>query len=52
MARIAIWKGPSGQLSAPEHVATQFSQVQSVIDGMLVDRPRRRIIRNHQEEEA
>lgn len=31
------------------HVATQFSQVQSVIDGMLVDRPRRRIIRNDQE---
>jgi hypothetical protein len=27
-------------------MATQFSQVQSVIDGMLVDRPRRRIIRN------
>ncbi len=33
-----------------QHVATQFSQVQSVIDGMLVDRPRRRIIRNNQEE--
>jgi iron uptake system EfeUOB component EfeO/EfeM len=33
-----------------QHVATQFSQVQSVIDGMLVDRPRRRIIRNQQEE--
>ena len=32
-----------------QHVATQFSQVQSVIDGMLVDRPRRRIIRNNQE---
>jgi hypothetical protein len=35
-----------------QHIATQFSQVQSVIDGMLVDRPRRRIIRNNQEEEA
>jgi len=23
-----------------QHVATQFSQVQSVLDGMLVDRPR------------
>jgi hypothetical protein len=32
-----------------QHVATQFSQVQSVIDGMLVDRPRRRIIRNQEE---
>ena len=32
-----------------QHVATQFSQVQSVIDGMLVDQPRRRIIRNNQE---
>ncbi len=35
--------------SLRQHVATQFSQVQSVIDGMLVDRPRRRIIRNNQE---
>ena len=33
-----------------QHVATQFSQVQSVIDGMLVDRPRRRIIRNQEAE--
>jgi len=31
-----------------QRVATQFSQVQSVIDGMLVDRPRRRIIRNQE----
>jgi hypothetical protein len=31
-----------------QHVATQFSQVQSVLDGMLVDRPRRRIIRNQE----
>jgi hypothetical protein len=37
--------------SLRQHVATQFSQVQSVIDGMLVDRPRRRIIRNQQEQE-
>ena len=29
-----------------QHIATQLSQVQSVIDGMLVDRPRRGIIRN------
>ena len=34
--------------SLRQRVATQFSQVQSVIDGMLVDRPRRRIIRNQQ----
>ena len=34
-----------------QQVATQFSQIQSVIDGMLVDRPRRRIIRNTQEVE-
>lgn len=32
-----------------QQVATQFSQVQSVIDGMMVDRPRRRIIRNAEE---
>jgi hypothetical protein len=32
-----------------QQIATQFSQVQSMIDGMLVDRPRRRIIRNNQE---
>ena len=36
--------------SLRQHVATQFSQVQSVIDGMLVDRPRRRIIRNQETE--
>ena len=30
-----------------QHIATQLSQVQSVIDGMMVDRPRRRIVRNH-----
>src|SRR5262245_9650882 len=29
-----------------QHVATQFSQVQSVLDGMLVNLPRRRIIRS------
>jgi hypothetical protein len=28
-----------------QHVATQLSQVQSVIDGMMIDQPRRRIIR-------
>jgi hypothetical protein len=28
------------------HVATQLSQVQSVLDGMMVDQPRRRIIRS------
>jgi len=35
--------------SLRQHVATQLSQVQSVIDGMLVNQPRRRIIRNQQE---
>lgn len=29
-----------------QHIAAQLSGVQSVLDGMLVDRPRRRIIRN------
>ena len=29
-----------------QHVATQLSQVQTALDGMMVDRPRRRIIRN------
>ncbi len=29
-----------------QHVATQLSRVQSVLDGLLVDRPRRRIIRS------
>ena len=29
-----------------QQVATQLSRVQSVLDGMMVDRPRRRIIRN------
>jgi hypothetical protein len=31
--------------SLRQHVATQLSQVQSVIDGMMIDQPRRRIIR-------
>lgn len=31
-----------------QHVATQLSRVQSVLDGMMVDRPRRRIVRSHQ----
>lgn len=35
--------------SLRQQVATQLSQVQSSLDGMLVDRPRRRIIRNSQE---
>ncbi len=29
-----------------QHIAAQLSGVQSVLDGMMVDRPRRRIIRN------
>jgi hypothetical protein len=29
-----------------QHVATQLSQVQTALDGMMIDRPRRRIIRN------
>ena len=29
-----------------QHVATQLSRVQSVLDGMMIDRPRRNIIRN------
>ena len=29
-----------------QHVATELSRVQSVLDGLLVDRPRRRILRN------
>lgn len=32
-----------------QHIAAQLSGVQSVLDGMLVDRPRRRIIRNQTE---
>ena len=28
-----------------QHVATEMSQVQSVLDGLLVDRPRRNILR-------
>ena len=33
-----------------QHVATHLSRVQSVLDGMLVDRPRRSIIRNRASE--
>ncbi len=33
-----------------QHVATQLSSVQSVLDGMMVDRPRRRIIRRRETE--
>jgi hypothetical protein len=32
-----------------QHVATQLTQVQTALDGMMIDRPRRRIIRNDQE---
>ena len=32
-----------------QHVASQLSGVQAALDGMLVDRPRRRIIRNDQD---
>ena len=35
-----------------QHVATQLSSVQAVLDGMLVDRPRRSIIRNQPVEES
>jgi hypothetical protein len=31
-----------------QHVAAQLSRVQAVLDGMLVDRPRRRIVRNQE----
>jgi hypothetical protein len=31
-----------------QHVASQLSRVQAALDGMLVDRPRRRIIRNQE----
>src|SRR5262245_10786142 len=31
-----------------QHVATQLSRVEATLDGMLVDRPRRRIIRNQE----
>lgn len=30
-----------------QHIATQMSSVQAALDGMLIDRPRRNIIRNH-----
>jgi hypothetical protein len=30
-----------------QHVATEMSRVQSVLDGLLVDRPRRNILRRH-----
>ena len=29
-----------------QHVATQLSQVQSVLDGLMLDRPRRRLVRS------
>lgn len=36
--------------SLREHVASQLSRVQSELDGMVVDRPRRRIIRTNPQE--
>jgi hypothetical protein len=33
-----------------QHVTTQLSRVQSALDGMMVNRPRRRIIRNNNQE--
>ena len=33
-----------------QHVATQFARVQANLDGMLVDRPRRSIIRNRSQQ--
>ena len=35
-----------------QQIAMQLSRVQSSLDGMLVDQPRRRIIRNNSAEEA
>jgi hypothetical protein len=35
-----------------QHVATQLASVQAALDGMLVDRPRRRIIRSRVSQEA
>jgi hypothetical protein len=35
-----------------QHVATQLTQVQATLDGMMVDRPRRRIIRNDHDAQA
>ncbi len=35
-----------------QHVATQLAGVQSVLDGLLVDRPRRNILRRRQEQVA
>jgi hypothetical protein len=31
-----------------QHIATQLSQVQATLDGLMVDRPRRRLIRNQE----
>lgn len=38
--------------SLRQHMATQLAGVQSVLDGMMVDRPRRRIIRQSQQDEG
>ena len=34
-----------------QHVATQLSQVQGVLDGMLLDRPRRNVLRGRPTQE-
>jgi hypothetical protein len=35
--------------SLRQQVTTQLSQVQAALDGLMIDRPRRRLIRNHTE---
>src|SRR5581483_690024 len=37
-----------GNAPLRQHVATQLSSVQAALDGMMVDRPRRRIVRNQE----
>jgi hypothetical protein len=37
-----------GDSSLRQHIATELAGVQAVLDGMLIDRPRRRIIRNQE----
>jgi len=39
------WQAFVGDQSLRQHVATELSAVQSVLDGLLVDRPRRNILR-------
>jgi hypothetical protein len=38
--------------SLRQHVATQLAGVQSILDGLLVDRPRRNILRSTRTSEA